>query len=273
MAKEIQKTTEEPLKVQLTTLQFANDELKEKLLALEYGQQQLIKENEKLTRINDDLSNFVYAASHDLLGPLGNIEASLSGIQRRATDADFDVYLQVIDSSVKKFSALIKNLAIIARLESDMSALEWIDLNEVIAHVKWTIEHKMESVGATIITDFEVDKILFSKNNLHSILYNLISNSIKFKGNEPPVIRVITKDAGDSTILIVQDNGKGIPAVALEKIFKIYSRLNHDIEGSGIGLYLAKKLINSSGGQIQVRSEEGKGSDFIIRFQNTPIKI
>ena len=93
-----------------------------------------------------------------------------------------------------------------------------------------------------------------------------MSNAIKFKRDEPLVIKIRTVKEGKNTILTVEDNGHGIPKRSLDKIFEMYGRLRQDIEGSGIGLYLAKKIINAAGGSIVVESEPGKGSKFIIHF-------
>ncbi|MDB4901804.1 MAG: chemotaxis protein CheR [Mucilaginibacter sp.] len=102
---------------------------------------------------------------------------------------------------------------------------------------------------------------------MRSIMYNLISNAIKFKGDESPVVRIHTKKEDDYVVLTVQDNGTGIPVNKLNKVFEMYGRLKMDIEGHGIGLYLAKKIVDAAGGNIVVESELGKGSKFTIYFK------
>ncbi|MEJ7671900.1 MAG: sensor histidine kinase [Chitinophagaceae bacterium] len=86
------------------------------------------------------------------------------------------------------------------------------------------------------------------------MLYNLVSNSIKFKGDEPPIINIKTLKKEDQVLISVQDNGMGIPKYDLDKIFEMYGRLNHDMEGQGIGLYLAQKIVHAAGGNITVES-------------------
>jgi two-component system CheB/CheR fusion protein len=102
---------------------------------------------------------------------------------------------------------------------------------------------------------------------LRSILYNLISNAIKFKSTKPPVINIHTKKEGGNIILSAEDNGIGMQKEDAEKIFEIYGRINHDIEGNGIGLYLAKKIVDAEGGNIVVESEPEKGSKFSIHLK------
>ncbi|HXI00103.1 MAG TPA: chemotaxis protein CheB [Sphingobacteriaceae bacterium] len=226
---------------------------------------ELDSKNESLLRINADLDNFVHTASHDLLAPLSNIESSISVINRlKVTDPDLNKFLGIINSSVKKFRDLIKEIATIAKLESEMIAHEMVDLDVVINNIEWSLTDKINASGAIIHRNLEVEQVLFSKKNLRSIVYNLVSNGIKFKRDEPSVINIHTRKEGDYVILSVEDNGIGIPKRLVDSIFEMYGRLNQDIEGHGIGLYLAKKIVDSSGGNIIVESKPGKGSKFSI---------
>lgn len=91
-----------------------------------------------------------------------------------------------------------------------------------------------------------------------------ISNAITFKGDESPVITIGTIRQQDNIVESVQDNGRGIAKTEMGKIFEMYDRLNRDMEGNGIGLYLAKKVIDAAEGNSVVQSELGKGCKFII---------
>jgi len=232
---------------------------------LKKTQQELDQKNKSLLRINADLDHFIHAASHDLLGPLGNIETSI-GIMNTIvlTDEKLHDFLNMINTSVKKFRELINDISTIAKVEADMITLEMVDLEETVNNVEWSLEDKMQASGAIITCDLAVKQLFFSKKNLRSIVYNLISNAIKFKRDEIPVIRISTKKEGDYMILSVQDNGCGISKDAVNKIFDMYGRLNQAVEGHGIGLYLAKKIVNAAGGNIVVESEPGIGTTFRI---------
>jgi two-component system CheB/CheR fusion protein len=232
---------------------------------LKKAQQQLDQKNKSLLRINADLDHFIHAASHDLLGPLGNIETSIGVMNTIAlSDEKLHDFLHMIDNSVKKFRELINDISTIAKVEGDMIKLEMVNLEDTINNVEWSLEDKMQASGAVITRDLTVKQLFFSKKNLRSIVYNLISNAIKFKRDEPPVIRITTKKQGDHLILSVQDNGRGIPKDEVNKIFDMYGRLNQAVEGHGIGLYLAKKIVNAAGGNIVVDSEPGAGTTFSI---------
>lgn len=237
--------------------------------ALKQTQTELDRKNQSLLKINADLDHFIYAASHDLLAPLGNIEASIDLINHIAlSDEKLVDFLNIIHKSIKTFRSLIVDIADIAKVEADMIKMEWINMDDLINNIEWSLEDKIKVSGAIIIRDLNVKEIMFSKKNLRSILFNLISNAIKFKREEKPVIDIMTFTQGDHTLLSVQDNGRGIAEKELDSIFDIYGRLHQDIEGSGIGLYLAKKIINAAGGNIKVESEPGKGTKFTISLNS-----
>ena len=240
---------------------------------LKATQLDLDKKNESLTRINGDLDNFVYTASHDLLAPLANIETSIGVMNLiKVADPGMLKFLAIINSSVKKFRTLIRDISVIARLEGDMLNLELIDMEEIIKNIEWSLENKIKLSGAVITRNLEVKKILFSKKNLRSILFNLVSNGIKFNDSEAPVVHIHITQNEEHIILSVQDNGKGMAQKEMDIIFDMYGRLHKDVDGQGIGLYLTRKIINAAHGNIKVESELGKGSKFIIYLKNETLK-
>ncbi len=104
---------------------------------------------------------------------------------------------------------------------------------------------------------------MFSIKNCRSILYNLINNAIKFKSpDRPPEIVITTKELPEYILLSVKDNGIGIPKSKIAGIFKMYKRLNTEVEGQGLGLFLINKIIDASGGKVEVESEPGEGTEF-----------
>ena len=101
---------------------------------------------------------------------------------------------------------------------------------------------------------------------MRSILYNLVSNAIKYCGSVPPIIIIETSDIENGILLSVKDNGIGLTEADQEKIWAMYSRVNYNIDGQGIGLYLTKKIVDSAGGKIRVTSTEGNGCTFEVVF-------
>ncbi|MCE7059147.1 CheR family methyltransferase [Dyadobacter sp. CY343] len=230
-------------------------------------QHQLDKKNEILTRINGDLDNFVHTASHDLLGPLSNIGISIGLLtEMRADDQELRPILDILGNSVKKFGALIHDIGTVARIEDEGISTEMVDMNEILESILWSLGDKIKQSGAVITSDLKVGQILFSKKNLRSILFNLVSNAIKYRSEDTPVVTIQTSSVGEFTALTVQDNGTGIAEGDIDKIFHKFHRLQTDHEGQGIGLYLAKKIIDAAGGSIRVESTPGTGSKFVIYF-------
>ena len=242
-----------------------NDITELKLIQLE-----LDRTNKNLMNINADLDNFVHTASHDLLGPLANIQLSIDVMNQLelSDDPQLHKFLEIINGSIKMFGELVKEMATIGKIENEMSVMEPVDLDQLIDDLKLSIENRIHSTGTVITKDIGVTQIYFSKKNLRSILYNLISNAIKFKSpDRDPVIKISTKAEQGYAVLTVKDNGIGIPENEFENIFKMYGRLHKNVEGQGIGLYLIKKIVNAAGGKVIVESEPGKGSIFTIYFK------
>ncbi len=229
------------------------------------------KKNRALTRINADLDNFVITASHDLLAPLSNIEMSINIMHSlEIKDPELTRFLDIIYESSKKFRRLIKDMAIIAKLESESSNVESLQLSEIIQNIEWSLASKIEESKAVLKMDLAVEDILFSKKNLRSILFNIISNAIKFRREEFPVILIRSYLEEEFVVISVKDNGTGMDERAFKKIFDIYGRLQQDVDGIGIGLYLAQKIVNSTGGRIKVESELGIGSNFSVYLRRVP---
>jgi two-component system, chemotaxis family, CheB/CheR fusion protein len=228
-------------------------------------QKQLAESNENLKAINTDLDNFVYTASHDLLNPINNIEHLIYFIKEKGQGLDKETkeYIKMLSKSVGKFREVIKEMSAIGKIESEMLQVENIDFSEMIAEILESLQWKISSEKASVQTFLEVENLTFSKKNCRSMVYNLINNALKFKDpNRNPEIIITTKDLADYTLLSVKDNGMGIGKNELNSIFKIYKKLNTDTEGQGLGLFLIKKIIDASGGKVEVESEVGKGTEF-----------
>jgi len=230
-------------------------------------QNELDGKNNSLMRINDDLNNFVNTTSHDLLAPLGNIEMSISVMnQVEMVNPRLKDFLTIINASIKKFRELITEISTIAKIENESLQKDPVDLEEIITNVEWSLDDKIRESQAVIKRQLEIPHIPFSKKNMRSVMYNLISNAIKFQSHLNPEIMIRTIKTGEHIILSVEDNGIGIKPGDVEKIWGMYQRLGHDIEGQGIGMFLTKKIINAAGGMIEVDSVPGKGSKFMVTF-------
>ncbi len=150
-------------------------------------QTELESRNQRLIRINEDLDTFVYTASHDLLNPLANIQALIELIhmtdQRLTPEAE--KFYQMIDTAIIKFTALIRELSNIGKVESEnLKEGQEVFFEELVEDIKLSVSSLIESTHTHIETNFQVHSIYFSKKNLRSILYNLITNAIKYKSSQ-----------------------------------------------------------------------------------------
>jgi two-component system CheB/CheR fusion protein len=237
---------------------------------------ELDKINKNLLAANADLDNFVHAASHDLMGPLTNIELSISVLtdMQISGDPKLQKVMKVIHASFIKFRKLVEELGTIGKIESGMAEKEAIDVRQLIDEIEASIENRIISSGTTIKKDVGATKIYFSKKNLRSIIYNLITNAIKFRNpDRPSEIFISARYENGFSVLTVKDNGIGMHPNEFERVFSMYGRLNENIDGQGIGLYLIRKIINAAGGKILVESEPGKGSIFTVYFVEEFIAI
>lgn len=226
-------------------------------------------QNIELTRINNDLDNFVYTASHDLKAPVLNIEGlvyALNNAIKENKPERINQVIEMITGSVGKFKETIQALTEVAKTNKNIEdEIVSIDLRELLEDIQFSISDLIKDSGARIITNLEFSALKFSKVNMKSILINLITNAIKYRSLfQAPVIRISSKKEADKKIITIADNGLGIPEKAIGKIFTMFKRHHTHIEGTGIGLYLVKRIVENNGGSIAVESELDIGTTFTI---------
>ena len=251
------------------SLQKMNSDLEKKVTE---RTEELSETIDELKRINNDLDNFIYTASHDLKAPVSNIEGLIIGLfdelgQQTVNKSSLDHFKQMIEASILRFQATIRDLTEIAKIQKGTKDnVEDVDLNELLEDIKISIGQLIAQSGAEIRTDLsECVKIKFVRKNLKSIFYNLISNSIKYQRlDRKPVITIkCTVEKGYIAITFT-DNGLGIKTENQDKIFTMFKRFHDHVEGTGIGLYIVKRIIENSGGKIEVNSLEGVGTVFKV---------
>jgi PAS domain S-box-containing protein len=241
---------------------------------LVHSQQQLQRSNEQLTRTNIDLDNFIYTASHDLKSPITNIEGLLYELQAQLPPDTQQAYgvaplLTMMQESVTRFQRTIGHLSDITKLQKEHEEfLTEVQLQPVVDDVRQDLQPLIKAAGAHLDVDVAVcPKVLFSAKNLRSVVYNLLSNAIKYRHPDRPAqVRVYCRpdQAGKYLILCVQDNGLGIKQSRYSELFTMFRRLHNHVEGSGIGLYMVKRIVENVGGRIEVDSEPDLGTTFSV---------
>ncbi|WP_345158481.1 chemotaxis protein CheB [Pontibacter saemangeumensis] len=238
-------------------------------------QEKLQHTNEHLLRVNADLDTFVYTASHDLKAPVANIEGLVLLLEDQIGEAGplpgmpTEPLFNMVKGSISRFKNVIKDLTDIAKVQRDVDGgAESIELLEVLHNVKLNIQEHINSSDAELQVDFtEASRINFSRKNLYSILYNLVINAINYSAPErKPEISLFTKLEDGYITLTVADNGLGMSEDNLSKIFTLFKRFHAHVDGTGMGLYIVKRIMDNAGGKIEVESEEGIGTTFRLYF-------
>lgn len=240
---------------------------------IEQQLQALEQANNKLQRANTDLDTFVYTASHDLKAPIANIEGLVDLLKRKINPESEELapIFNMIQLSMQRFQATIKDLSEVTHIQKEAEKETIVAIQEVVEEVKALLYEMIKSTDVRIETDFQsCSQIRFSRSNLRSIVYNLLSNAIKYHSPErQPLIRIKTKKTGEQVLLSVQDNGLGFSADKKGKIFTMFKRLHNHVEGTGIGLFIVKRIVDNTQGSLEVESEEGKGTTFNIYLKQT----
>ncbi len=228
---------------------------------------ELQKKNKELTIKNSELDSFIYTASHDLKAPIINMESLTSALKDESCD-ESEEFLPLMEKSIDKLKDTIKDLTEVANSQKEddsRNSFREISLRKLIDEMKANFSNLIIQSGAEINTEIYPDIIIFSYKDLKTILYNLFSNAIKFRSPDRPLKINISLSIEDNRIVIsMKDNGSGFHMDRKEKIFQMFKRDNSISEGSGVGLYIVKRIVDIRGGQIKVESEFGKGSEFKI---------
>ena len=221
---------------------------------------------EELSRINHELDNFVYSASHDLKAPLNNLEGLIALLDTsEKEELNQEEILRMIAESVRRLKNSINDMTLMVQTAKDNYRINKVNFDVVLNEIKSDLNHLITSTGTSLNFDLEVKNIQFPRKEIRSILFNLISNAIKYQEpNRAPVITVRTRQVAEKILLEVEDNGRGIEAEHLEHLFNKYFRINSVVEGSGLGLYIVKRMVKNRNGKIEVVSTVGKGSTFSV---------
>ncbi|WP_051313004.1 PAS domain-containing sensor histidine kinase [Sporocytophaga myxococcoides] len=233
--------------------------------------EELIKKNVALEKINTDLDNFVYTASHDLKAPISNIEGLIASLdlQIDAENDDIKFIIGLMKVSILRFKETIKDLTEISKIQKNFNEDETIvEFEDFLEDIKFTLLEMIVGSEAIIDADFsQCKRISFSRKNFKSILFNLISNAIKYQSAErKPEIFIKSWIEGNFAVISIKDNGLGFEEKDKGKIFGMFKRLHDHVDGSGVGLYIVKRIIENAGGKIEAFSEKGKGTEFKIFF-------
>lgn len=239
----------------------------------EKTQKKLIQTQQELKSKTDEIINFTRAISHDLKNPVTGLEGLFSILHINEYYNKFDNDMkEVIDSagySINYMKQLLNDLSEAARFESKIMRLKFekINLKALVDEVLISMKYHVRSKGIKIEysnTDLE---FFGDRYGFVQIVANLAGNAIKYCNTaKSPILKINGKVDANQIYISFEDNGPGIPKEQTENIFKKFKRGSHtkNIEGTGLGLYLVKTMVEAHKGKIIVSSKEGTGSNFTI---------
>ncbi|WP_017258836.1 sensor histidine kinase [Pedobacter arcticus] len=224
-----------------------------------------LKDQEKLILDHELLLDTI---SHDIKSPLTSLMLTISLLKKNSieTSEQYKSLFYILENSVKKMQSVINELTDAGKQKQKYKTQEeLLSFENILEDVRLTLSSNIQDSGAKITSEVNVSEILYSRRKLRSIVYNLVNNAIKFKSTErKPEIFINTTREKNYVVISVKDNGIGIEKANRDAIFKKYNRVETDIEGSGIGLYLVKEIVSSSKGKIILKSKVGQGSEFKV---------
>lgn len=228
--------------------------------------QELMRSNDALRQSNDDLSQFAYAASHDLQEPLRMVSLYSQMLQKKygaKLDGDADQLIAFVVGGAKRMEMLLKDLLMYSRAgSSDEGPRRPIDCERVLRKVLLNLEASIRQDEAKITWD-SLPTVDAHEIRLVQLFQNLISNAIKYRSAAPPEVRISAEPSESGWIISVRDNGIGIEPEYAQQVFGIFKRLHgQKYPGTGIGLAICQRIVERYGGRIWVDSQPGAGSVF-----------
>ncbi len=244
--------------------------IKESEIAAKRSEEQLRLANSKLQKNYSQLMQYSYVVSHNLRAPIANL-VGLSNFFDNSENEKNNTIVKHIKESSERIDAILRDLnSILAIREEVNQSMEKISLAKVLNEAKSDLKYEIGEANAIINSNIDDSFFINSINSfLHSIFYNLISNSLKYRDHSRDCNISIHVDFEDKSVtLTFADNGIGIDLEKYkDKVFGLYKRFHKDVaDGTGVGLHLIKEQIETLGGNINVKSELGKGTTFIVEL-------
>jgi light-regulated signal transduction histidine kinase (bacteriophytochrome) len=221
---------------------------------------------EALKRSNAELQQFAYVASHDLQEPLRMVTAYLSLLEKNYADSFDSRARQYMDFAFEgglRARDLIRDLLEFSRVDTQGRPFHRTDMEGVVGQVLKNLTVQIKEDEASITRD-RLPTIMADDLQMVQVMQNLVSNAIKFHGEESPKVHISCEEGGKEWVFSVRDNGIGIDPQFRDRLFVLFQRLHprEEYDGTGIGLAVTKKIVERHGGRIWLESELGKGTVF-----------
>jgi PAS domain S-box-containing protein len=221
----------------------------------------------QLARSNRELESFAYAASHDLRGPLITITGFVGRLAKDCEQGDakrMHSDIARIGEATRKMDRLLRDVLDLSRIGRVVVSPEDVSLKELAREVAGLLAGPIAERGVRIEISPDLPTVHGERARLTQLLMNLLGNAVKFMGEQPePQVEIGVRRDGEETVCYVRDNGIGIDAQHKDAIFGLFQQLDPSRGGTGIGLSVAKRVVETHGGRIWLESDgPGKGSTF-----------
>ena len=227
----------------------------------------ILKQQRELEHANSELDHFLHMTSHDLRAPLASVSGLIDLTEEAASKYEITQYLTFMRNSVDKMDDSISDILSVIRASRMPVRTELVNLRKLAERVFSDLKYR--SGGSQIqFTNQIPDSLEINSDKLRvqTVISNLLSNAIKYSDHtkENRFVEISGASNGKMVHLCVRDNGIGIPEDQISRIFNMFHRVSNDVEGTGLGLYIANETILKLNGEIEVDSQLGSGTTFRI---------
>jgi len=251
-------------------IEIKNHKLMEQKNLVDNQKKMLQQKFEELENSYVELEQFSYIASHDLKSPLRNIGTFAQLLKKRMEgklDDQENEFISFIVKGTHHMSTIIDDLLQYSRVGVKDGDFQMLDMNEVLELVQFNLTHDIKENEVLLEVEQMPSKLFGNRSSLIQIFQNLISNSIKFKSDRRPVIKVGFEETTSDFIFYVKDNGVGMEEKFQKKAFEPFQRLNNqERPGTGMGLAICRKIAVLHQGDIRFESVVGQGTDFYFKI-------
>ena len=227
----------------------------------------------ELEQLNAEHETLLYTLTHDVRQPLSTIVLLADELVHAYNSKDteqFTAWIDMLTRASLNMKELLEQFSNHVHIEAVLpSEDERVNIEDIFSDVILALRNDIYNNGIVIKTQFHTSEIMFSRKNLRSIVFNLLNNAIKYKktGESLEILVTTVKQEG-YVVLSINDNGLGIDTGNHKTIFDKFSRINPQIEGTGMGLYIINRMLTDKGGKIEVDSVIGNGSTFNVYFKS-----